>query len=75
MPDSGFLFLSFVSLWVGAALFLAPKALAKLSSTLNRTLTVLDDRLIRNRYVVGLLAFAASYAFFKIAMTLPALRG
>jgi len=75
MPDSGFLFMSFVSLFVGVSLFLAPKALARASSALDRTLGVLDEQLIRNRYVFGLLAFAASYAFFKIALALPTLRG
>ncbi len=68
MPDSGLLFLSLASLIVGTLLFLHPKAILVCSSFLNRTLVVLDDALIRRRYVVGLLAFIASYAFFKLAL-------
>lgn len=74
MPDSGFLALSLLSVVVGVMLFLAPKAIMKFSGLLNRTMTVLDDQLIHHRYVMGVLAFVASYAFFKIALMLPALR-
>ena len=75
MPNMGFICLSLASLLVGALLFLYPRALLRLSTQLNRTLSVLDDQLIRRRYIVGLLAFAASYAFFQIALLLPALKG
>ena len=74
MPDTGFLFLSLASLLVGVMLFLYPKGFSKFSKTLNRTLTVVDDRLMRRRYLVGLLAFIGSYAFFRLALLLPALR-
>ena len=74
MPDSGCLFLSIASLLVGVLLFLNPRALAGLSAWLNRTMTILDKSIIRHRYVVGLLAFGASYAFFKLALLLPSLR-
>ena len=74
MPDTGFLFLSLVSLIVGTGLFLVPGALLKASEALNRTLGRLDDQLIRHRYVVGMLAFVAGYAFFKMAVLLPSLR-
>ena len=74
MPDSGFLVLSLLSIVVGVMLFLAPQAIVKFGGLLNRSLAVLDDQLIRHRYVMGGLAFVASYAFFKIALMLPALR-
>ncbi len=71
MPDSGFLLISLVSLLVGVSLFLYPKALLKVGSALNRTIGALDDQLVRHRYLVGLLAFIASYAFFKLAILMP----
>ena len=74
MPDSGFLVLSLLSIIVGVMLFLMPKAIVKFSGLLNRTMAVVDEQLIRHRYVMGGLAFVASYAFFKIALMLPALR-
>ena len=74
MPDTGFLFLSLVSVVLGSALVLFPKGVVKLSSALNRTLAAVDERFIRYRYAVALLAFAASYAFFQIALLLPSLR-
>lgn len=75
MPDTGFLFLSLASVLLGTLLVLFPKAVVKLSSVLNRTLAAVDDVFLRYRYVVAILAFAASYAFFQIALTLPGLRG
>ncbi len=74
MPDTGFLVLSLGAVVLGTLLFLYPNALLKVSNLLNRTMVMLDKELMRYRYVVGLLAFAASYAFFKIALTLPLLR-
>ena len=75
MPDTGFLFLSLASVMLGAALVLFPQAVTKLSSALNRTLAAVDESFIRYRYVVALAAFAASYAFFQLALLLPSLRG
>ena len=75
MPDTGFLFLSLASVLLGTLLVLFPQAVVKLGSFLNRTLAAMDEPLIRYRYVVALSAFAASYAFFQIALTLPAVRG
>ena len=75
MPDTGFLFLSLLSVALGSALVLFPRAVVKLGSALNRTLAAVDDQFIRYRYFVAVLAFAASYAFFQIALTLPSLRG
>lgn len=75
MPDSGFLFLSLGSLVTGCALYLAPEAISKLDRVLGRTLVTLDKVLLKHRYVAGLLAFVASYAFFRIALLLPSFRG
>ena len=75
MPDTGFLFLSLASVALGTLLVLFPQAVVKLGGMLNRTLAAVDDQFIRYRYFVAVLAFAASYAFFQIALTLPALRG
>ena len=74
MPDTGFLFASLACLVLGTLLVLFPGAVVKLSAVLNRTLAAVDDQFIRYRYFVALLAFAASYAFFQIALTLPAFR-
>ncbi|MDP3703037.1 MAG: hypothetical protein Q8R78_01415 [Candidatus Omnitrophota bacterium] len=75
MPDTGFLFLSLASVLLGILLVLFPQAVVKLSSVLNRTLAAVDDVFLRYRYLVAVLAFVASYAFFHIALTLPAFRG
>ena len=75
MPDTGFLFLSLASVALGTLLVLFPQAVVKLSAVLNRTLAAVDSHFIRYRYFVAVLAFAASYAFFQIALTLPSLRG
>ncbi len=74
MPDSGCIGLSLGSVVLGTLLFLYPGALGRVSSLLNRTLVSLDERLLRYRYFFGLLAFGASYAFFKLAVLLPSLR-
>jgi len=74
MPDSGCLFLSLGSVALGVVLFLYPHTLAKASGVLNKTLLALDEMLLRSRYFMGLLAFAASYAFFRLAFLLPDLR-
>ena len=75
MPDMTLLLLSVVSVIVGGGLVLYPETMLRVSGLLNRTLTVLDQRIIRHRYVFGALAFLASYAFFKLALLLPTLRG
>ena len=74
MPDTGLLFLSFLSVLVGSSLFLYPHAMMKVSNALNRTLAILDESIIQYRYLIGLLAFGAGYAFFKLALLLPLLR-
>lgn len=74
MPDTGCLFLSLTGLVVGSLVVLHPKGVLRLSGALNRTLAVVDDRVVRYRYVIGVLAFVASFAFFKLALMLPSLR-
>lgn len=74
MPDTGFLFLSLVSVGVGSLLMLYPNGLLRVNESLNRTFSLMDQRLIRYRYVTALLAFVGSYAFFKLALLLPMMR-
>ena len=75
MPDTGMIFLSLMCIVVGALLFLSPNALVKLNEVLNRAVNVIDTGLLRYRYLVGVLAFVASYAFFKLALLLPSVKG
>ena len=75
MPNVGVLILSLLSLGLGVSFVLFPRALLEASRTLNRTLTVLDDQLIRYRYVMGLLLFAVSYGLFRLALLVPLSRG
>jgi len=70
MPNVGCLFLSLIALGVGVSFILFPNVLLEASRKLNRTLTVLDERLIRYRYVVGLASFAVSYGLFRLAILL-----
>ena len=74
MPDSGVLLLSGLALCAGAGFVLFPNPLLKLSASLNKTLTVLDQHLMRHRYVVATLLFAASYLLFKVAVWIGELR-
>ena len=46
----------------------------KFGNALNRTIVSLDEQLVRYRYLVGLMAFGASYALFKLALVIPTLR-
>ena len=75
MPDSGLLVLSLVCLAAGAGFVLFPHPLLTISQALNRTLVSLDERLIRHRYLCGLLLFAVSYLCFRMALLVPGLRG
>jgi len=47
--------------------------LLTLSERLNVSLVTLDRWLIRHRYIMGIAAFGASYAFFSLALQLPSL--
>ena len=75
MPDSGLLFMSLFCLAAGVGFIMFPHSLLAISQVLNRTLVVLDERLIRYRYVCGLLLFLVSYLCFRLALLVPALRG
>lgn len=75
MPDSGLLVMSLVCLVGGVGFVLFPHPLQAISQALNRTLVALDERLIRYRYVCGLLLFLVSYLCFRLALLVPSLRG
>ena len=75
MPDTGVLFLSLLCVTAGVAFVLFPNPLLKVSEALNKTLTVLDQRLMRHRYLVALLLFVVSYLLFSIALLVPEIRG
>ncbi len=69
-PNLGCLVLSLLCLGVGVWLVLFPHNLLETSRTLNRTLTVLDEYLIRYRYVIGLILVVVSYGLFRLALLL-----
>jgi len=75
MPDTGFLLFSVFCLVAGVLFILFPDALLNVNRFLNRIPVVLDERLMRYRYVVGLLLFAVSYGLFQVALLVPTLRG
>ena len=75
MPDTGFLFLSLLSVVVGAMFILVPDTLLKLSGALNRTLVTLDERLLRYRHLLGLTLLLLSYGLFQLALIMPSFRG
>ena len=75
MPDTGCLLLSVLSVTFGAIFILFPDALMKLNGVLNRTVEILDQRLMRYRYVLGVLLLLLSYGLFQVALLLPTLRG
>ena len=74
MPDSGCLFLSLVCLVAAVMLVLFPRSMMQLSRSLDRTLTNLDEQLIKHRYVFSLILFAVSYSLFRLSLLIPALR-
>ena len=74
MPDTGFLLLSGICLLAGVGFVLFPDPLLRLSTALNRTLTVLDQKLVRFRYMVGVVLFGVSYMLFNLALQVPGLR-
>ena len=75
MPDTGCLFLSLLSVVVGAMFILAPDTLLKLSGALNRTLVTLDERLLRYRHLLGLTLLLLGYGLFRLALIMPSFRG
>ena len=75
MPDTGLLALSGVCLVVAISCILFPQQLEKFSIALNRTITTLDQHLLRYRYMFGCLLFVMSYLFFRLALLIPGLHG
>ena len=74
MPDPGCLFVSLVCLVAAIMLVLFPSSIAQASRSLDRTLTVLDDHLVKHRYVFSVVLFAVSYALFRLALLIGVAR-
>ena len=75
MSQTGCLVLSLLFLVVAVAFILFPHGLLSLNRTLNRTLTVLDDRIVKHRYLVSLVLFAVSYMVFKLSLLISLSKG
>ena len=73
MPDSTCLFMSLVCLIAAVMLVLFPRAVIEVSRTLDKTLTVMDEHLVRHRYVFSLILFAVSYSLFRLSLLIPGL--
>ena len=71
MVDPLSLVLSVMCLIAAVGFVLFPDPLLKLSGALNRTLIVLDSKLMRHRYLVSLVLFGVSYMLFRIALLVP----
>ena len=70
MPDTGLLIASALCLILGVSCFLFPHPLLILSEVLNKTVAILDAKLIRHRYMFGCLLFLVCYLFFRGALVL-----
>ena len=75
MSQTGCLVLSLFFLVAAVAFILFPHGLLSLNRTLNRTLTVLDDRIVKHRYLVSLVLFAVSYMVFKLSLLISLSKG
>lgn len=75
MSQAGCLALSLLFLVAAVVFVLFPHGLLNLSRSLNRTMTVLDDRLIKHRYLLSLVLFAVSYLVFRLSLLIPVSRG
>ncbi len=75
MPDTGCLALSGASVVLGVMLFMFPHPLVKIGELLNRTLVVMDQALLRYRYLLGLGLFVLAYGLFHLSLLLPTVRG
>ena len=71
LPDSGCLFLSLVCVAVAVMLVLFPGSVLRTSQVLDKTLTVLDEHLVRHRYVFSLVLFAVGYSLFRLSLLIP----
>ena len=74
MPDAGCLFLSLVCLVAAVMLALFPRSIASVSRALDKTITVLDEHLIRHRYIFSLILFAVSYSLFRLSLLIVLMR-
>ena len=74
MPDSGCLFLSLVCFVAAIMLVLFPRSIAGASRALDKSITALDELLMRHRYLFSLVLFAVSYSLFRLALLIPNLR-
>ena len=68
MPDSGCLFVSLICLIAAVMLVLFPRGTMQVSRSLDRTLTILDDYVVKHRYLFSLILFGVSYALFRLAL-------
>ena len=75
MSQTGCLVLSLLFLVAAVAFILFPRGLLSLSRAMNRTLIVLDDQLVRHRYLVSLVLFAVSYMVFKLSLLILLSKG
>lgn len=71
MPDSGCLFVSLLCLVAAVTLVLFPRSVMQISRSLDRTLGVLDEHLVKHRYVFSLILFAVSYSLFRLSLLIP----
>ena len=71
MADATCLFLSLMCLLAAIMLMLFPVSVKQASRALDRTLAVVDDQLVKHRYVFGLVLFLVSYSLFRLALLIP----
>ena len=74
MSVSGLFVISLLCLVAGVGFILFPHPLLAISQAMNRTLVSLDERLIRHRYLCGVLLFVVSYLCFRLALLMPVMR-
>ena len=70
MRGAWLMVLSTLSLGLGVLFILFPNPLTRLNSVLNQTLAILDQHLMRYRYLIGALLLVVSYLFFNLVVQL-----
>jgi hypothetical protein len=69
MPHQGLLLLSLSAMVIGTMYFLFPRVLLRVGQALNRfALQASDERMLRYRYLIGLIFFIGGYGLFKLAL-------
>ncbi len=63
--------LSAVALVGGVLIILAPKFVVSMNRSLNKALLSADDRIMRNRHVIGVLLLIVAYLCFRLALMAP----